>query len=248
MSQEILDRLQRVDRILDGEPLVPKDAATLLILERKADGDPHVLMGRRHMRHKFMPGMFVFPGGRVDPEDVGVRFAADYDPTVQSKLTRDLKGEEEEDYTRAFAIAAVRETYEEAGLFIGRLDHNDTEPCGHGFEAFDNRFVMPDLSPMRFVARAITPPGRPRRYDTRFLAVWSDQIADRLPEGTGPSGELEELQWLSLEESKQLELPPITLAVIEELQNRLAEDPKLEPDYPVPYYYWTPEGFVREEL
>lgn len=47
----------------------PKDAATLLILDRDDRGSVKLLMGRRHMRHAFMPGKFVFPGGRVDVSD-----------------------------------------------------------------------------------------------------------------------------------------------------------------------------------
>lgn len=248
MSEHILNRLKGVEPVSDGGPKEPSDAATLLILDRQTNGDIHVLMGRRHTRHTFMPGMFVFPGGRVDAEDADVRFVEDYEPTTRQKLIKDLKTGGSEDYARAFAMAALRETYEEAGLFVGVKTEQSVMPSGIGFEAFDERRVVANLAPMRFIARAITPPGRPRRYDTRFLAVWSDQIADRLPEGTGPSGELEELQWLSLQDSKRLELPPITLAVIEELELRLKVDPDLLPRYPVPYYYWTPNGFVREEL
>ncbi|WP_310619508.1 NUDIX hydrolase [Flexibacterium corallicola] len=229
--------------------LRPQDAATLLILDRRNTGEPHVLMGKRHMGHKFMPGKFVFPGGRVDTSDSRIQPLTPYDPKVEEKLAKHPKNSPTAARVRAFAMAAIRETYEEAGLFIGKSqDQGPIPPLGEGFRAFEERSIVPSLAPMRFIARAITPPMRPRRYDTRFLSVWADEIADQLPEGTGPTGELEELQWLSLEGCKALDLPRITLTIIEELQQRLCIDPDLNPDTPVPFYYWRGVGFVRKEL
>ncbi|PTW61468.1 NUDIX domain-containing protein [Breoghania corrubedonensis] len=243
----LVERLSTAERRMDYENVRPRDAATLLILDRTAGGEPQVLMGRRHTRHKFMPGKFVFPGGRVDPTDSRVPLAGDYEEPVKSKLMQAMKHRKGEARARAFAVAAIRETYEEAGVFIGRKDGAGWR-APDDFAAFAERGISLDLSPMRFVARAITPPRRPRRFDTRFLAVWADAICDRLPEGTGPTGELEELCWLSLEEAKSLELPTITLTIIEELQKRLADDPELDPSTPVPYYHWQRKGFVREEV
>jgi len=50
--------------------VMPKDAATLILLDCTGS-EPKVLMGKRHDRHVFMPGAYVFPGGRVDPIDPG---------------------------------------------------------------------------------------------------------------------------------------------------------------------------------
>ncbi|WP_319773247.1 NUDIX domain-containing protein [Breoghania sp.] len=247
MTTNLVERLSSAERRMDHANQRPRDAATLLILDRTSGGEPRVLMGRRHMRHKFMPGKFVFPGGRVDPMDSRVPVTADYAEPVKTKLMHAMKHRKGEARARAFAVAAIRETYEEAGIFIGRKDGATWKAHGD-FEAFAERGISLDLSPIRFIARAITPPRRPRRFDTRFLAVWADAICDRLPEGTGPTGELEELCWLSLEETKTLELPTITLTIIEELQRRLSEDPALEPTTSSPYYYWQRKGFVREEV
>ncbi|MTI16378.1 NUDIX hydrolase [Rhodobacteraceae bacterium RKSG542] len=249
MLTERLAKLANADRDQANKPLRPKDASTLIILDRKADGEPHVLMGRRHMRHRFMPGKFVFPGGRVDRADSYVDVLKPYHPLVEEKLNKDLRGAKSAARIKAFAVAAIRETYEEAGLFIGsKAEQAATLRFGADLAAFEERQIAPSLEGLRFIARAITPPGRPRRYDTRFFAVWADEIADRLPEGTGPSGELEELQWLSLESCKGLELPPITHAILEELQDRLSGDPDLEPETAVPFYYWRGKGFIRNEL
>jgi 8-oxo-dGTP pyrophosphatase MutT (NUDIX family) len=88
--------------------------------------------------------------------------------------------------------------------------------------------VQPSLEGLRFVARAITPPGRVRRFDTRFLAAWRDDVAVALPEG-GPTNELEELVWLPLPQAMELDIPLITRTVLGDLQARLADDPDLRP-------------------
>lgn len=251
MSTDDLTREVKVERTEENNDpnapaLVPKDAATLLILDRKADGSIHLLMGKRHMNHKFMPGKFVFPGGRVDEDDTNVRYISDYDPATLDKLRYDRRDANTETALRALAIAAIRETYEEAGVFIGQTAQHNAEPIGPGFEPFDELNIEPNLASMRFIARAITPPGRTRRFDARFFAVWEDQIAHRLEAGIGPTQELEELQWLPLAQCKELDLPRITLAVLTDLEHRLQADPDLSPGGPVPYYYWENDGFVRE--
>jgi hypothetical protein len=94
--------------------------------------------------------------------------------------------------------------------------------------------VAPDLAAVHFIARAITPPGRPRRFDTRFFAVDADAIAARIDGAVGPNTELVELVWLPIEESLKLDMPGITMAVLEELKIRTAEG--FTHDLPVPFY------------
>lgn len=247
MGSDLLPELNAAERRTDNPNLRPKDAATLLILRRKAHGEPEVLMGRRHERHRFMPGKFVFPGGRVDPSDSRIRPENGFDPVVHEKLLHAMKHPRSEARARALAIAAIRETYEEAGIFIGKNSGRRWKAPAP-LQPFAERGIELDLSPVRLIGRAITPPRRPRRFDTRFLAVFEDAIADSLPEQTGPSGELEEVHWLSLNETGRLELPSITKTIIEELRRRLAVDPSLSPETPAPYYYWQRTGFVREEI
>jgi 8-oxo-dGTP pyrophosphatase MutT (NUDIX family) len=248
MTGSFEKQLAKDEQAGDHPYIRPKDAATLLILDRENDGTVRLLMGRRHMRHAFMPGKFVFPGGRVDPTDSRISNVLPYHPDVEARLFKDLKNARSEARVRALALAAIRETYEEAGLFIGRK--TDTAPLrlGSGFEAFAERGIRPDLGGMRMIARAITPPQRPRRFDTRFLAVWADAVADRLPEGHGPSGELEDCAWLTLDEAREKELPMITKKILTDLEGRLETDPDLSPATPVPYYFYRNGGFVREQI
>lgn len=264
--QSILDELNALDRSNKAAYLRPRDAATLLILDRAVGGEPRVLMGRRHMRHKFMPGAWVFPGGRVDPTDSRVAAADDYHPAELTKLMVEMKGPKTAARARALAIAAIRETFEEAGVFVAaRGEEADVLVAARGeeagaapaappaeidphdaFAAFAARGLAPALAEVRFVARAITPPGRPRRFDTRFLAIPAGAVAGRLESGVGPSGELEDVAWVTFSEARaRPELPPITRAVLDELENRLAEDPHLDPSRPVPFYRWRRTEFVR---
>ena len=221
----------------------PKEAATLILI----DGEPgnyQIVMGRRHMRHKFMPGLFVFPGGRVDKTDGSVPTPDNLHPEIEKKLLSKMKGRATTRRARALALASIRETYEEAGLFVG-------EACSYStkypdWAAFCEHGIAPKLQNLRLVARAITPPGRPRRFDTWFFAAFTSEIGARLEEGTGPSGELEDLHWLNFDAARKLELPNITNTIIGELEKRLAVDPQLQPTTDVPFYYLRGNAFQRD--
>ncbi|MEW5422040.1 NUDIX hydrolase [Amorphus sp. 3PC139-8] len=242
---DFVARLTATERAMDNPNRRPKDAATLLILER-GKSETRVLMGKRHMGHVFMPGKFVFPGGRVDPADSRVPIASDYEEATRARVMARMRAPKTVARARALAVTAVRETYEEAGLFIGAKSAK--KPIGSDWEAFAERSLLPDLAPFRLIARAITPPRRPRRFDTRFFAVPAEHIADRLPDNVGPSGELEELHWVPLADVAHLDMPTVTQVVIDELLERLSEDPELKHAAPVPFYHWRGKGFVREVL
>lgn len=242
MTRSELDKAESRDAALGKGPLRPRDAATLILLDRSG-GETFVLMGRRHARHAFMPGKFVFPGGRTDPADSRVPVADGLHPAEQEKIARGTRIGAAR--ARAIALSAVRETYEEAGLLIGRSGRFGT--ARPGWEAFAEHGVLPSLGCLRFVARAITPPGRVRRYDTRFFACWRKDVAAALPDG-GPTDELEEIVWLRLGEARNADLPVITRTIVGELQDRLAADPRLEPGGPVPFFRMVRGRFVRDLL
>lgn len=147
----------------------PRDASTVILLDRR-ESEPRVLLGRRHDRHVFLPGKYVFPGGRVDRGDGRVRAAAELDPRVQARLVNRMKQGQSLHRARALALAAVREVFEETGIAIGRPVPG-IRSRARDWGAFYNLGLAPDLSGLRFIARAITPPRRPRRFDTRFFAL-----------------------------------------------------------------------------
>ncbi|ESY85387.1 NUDIX hydrolase [Mesorhizobium australicum] len=237
------DKLDKGLATHGGGRLRPRDAATLILLDRNGD-DVQVLMGRRHAAHTFMPGKFVFPGGRTDPADSRIPTATALDQHEEAKLTAG-PGRTSRARARAIALSAVRETYEEAGLLIGRKGAFAT--TRRDWQGFVEHGVAPSLEALRFVARAITPPNRVRRFDTRFFSAWRGDVAVELPDG-GPTNELEELVWLPLAKAKQADIPDITRMILDELEKRLADDPLLRPGGPVPFYRLVRNSFTRELL
>ncbi len=101
------------EKIVAGA-LRPKDAATLVLVQRESE--PRVLMGRRHQGMAFMAGKYVFPGGRVDPGDQRVMVGSELRPDVLAKLTGDTTPSR----ARGLALAAIRETFEETGIIARR--------------------------------------------------------------------------------------------------------------------------------
>lgn len=222
--------------------LRPRDAATLIVVDR-SQGIPRVLFGKRRMDMKFMPGKYVFPGGRVDRSDRLIAVNQDLKPAEIAKLQYDMKGGANEARARALALAAVRETYEEAGLIIGAPVSEAKAPNDASWQAFYSQGFMPSLSALTFFARAITPPGRPRRFDTRFFCVDAGAITFR---GKPLQDELSDHVWMALEDARGLDLPPITRTILEDLGDRLVQGSFEAIDAPVPYYFYRNGAFKRE--
>jgi 8-oxo-dGTP pyrophosphatase MutT (NUDIX family) len=231
----------------DAEPghpnLTPRDAATLILLDLSASG-PKVLMGKRHDRHVFMPGKFVFPGGRVDPTDRRMPVAVPLDSRAEQKLMLHTR-RPNANKARALALAAVRETFEETGLLVGTRRAGPAKAPQGAWSAFAETNVHPDLSTMHFIARAVTPPRRKRRYDTRFFTADVSAIAHRIDGKVGADFELIELVWLPLADIKQrIELLAITELVLRELQHQIEEG--FSHDLPVPYFHVLHGRRVRD--
>jgi 8-oxo-dGTP pyrophosphatase MutT (NUDIX family) len=206
---------------------------------------PKVLLGRRHERHKFLPGKFVFPGGRVEITDRLMPTSAPLHARDAARLMQRVKRPSLAK-AAAFALAAIRETYEETGLMLGRPGHDAmTAPAGV-WQAFAQAGVLPDLSAIHFIARAITPPRRPRRFDSRFFAADISTVAHRAEGFFGPEAELVELVWLPITEARRLDIPAITAVALDELQDRIATG--MSHDHPVQFYRMLHKRFVREML
>jgi 8-oxo-dGTP pyrophosphatase MutT (NUDIX family) len=236
-------RMNEVERDLSFKTVRPKDAATLILIDRSGQ-EAKVLLGKRHDRHTFMPGKFVFPGGGVDPSDKRMPFARPLDQGAEARLLQRFhKGSAVR--ARALALAAIRETCEETGLLLGMRAESPDIPAGP-WEAFAQHCVLPDLSAIHFVGRAITPPGRPRRFDARFFTMDASAIAHRIEGVTGPDAELVELVWMALKDAEQLDMPAVTSVMLEELDCRIADG--LGHDLPVPFYHPVRGNVQREVL
>ena len=238
------DRLTRVTRDMTHPNQRPRDAATMILIDRSGPV-PKVLLGRRHARHTFMPDVFVFPGGRLDPTDRLLPAAGDLDPRIEARLMQRTQ-KPSRSKARALALTAIRECFEETGLLLGsrRTDAPDNQD-GRWQELAENG-ILPDLASLHFVARAITPPGRPRRYDTRFFAADADRVRHRVEGVTGPDAELIELVWLPINDARSLDMPAITGVVLEELEARIRGG--MSHDLPVPFYRMLNRRFVCDAL
>ena len=225
--------------------LRPKPAATLILLDRTGP-EPTVLMGRRNAAVKFMPGKFVFPGGRIEPGDRQMSIAGALPEIVSDKMNL-RRGARAPNLARALALAAIRETFEETGLLLGTKEFGaPNDPPPGAWTDFAARGVFPSLESVSFVARAITPPGRMRRFDASFLVMETSAIVDQIPDVISPSSELVELVRVPLTEAMRLDLPLITHVVLRELQSRLAAG--MGHFLPTPLFRELHRKWVREEL
>jgi 8-oxo-dGTP pyrophosphatase MutT (NUDIX family) len=229
-----------------GRAVRPRDAATL-ILVRNDGASPRVLMGQRHANHKFMPNKFVFPGGRVDPADSRIRPVEDLRPEVARLLIARMRGTPSENRARALALAAIRETFEETGLAVGRAIETPQTSKHKDWNAYFSAGVSPALGALEFVARAITPPYRTRRFDTRFFIADAAHIHGDPAHVTG-SGELQGLHWIGIKEAEDLDLPNITRVVLAEIDERLRQSAAAQRERPVPFIHFRRGEAIRDTL
>lgn len=191
----------------------PALAASLILTRQRANGTTEILFGRRSGEHVFMPRKYVFPGGRVDRSDGYAPLASEPAEPVRAVLTRCLS----ERRARAAAAAAIRETAEETGLLIGETGQLSKPRAP--WKPFAEAGLAPAAAPLELVARAITPPGRPRRFDAWFFRAPEEAVATRVDAMN--AGELEDVRWVSLEDTGALDLPIITRFVLAELAGHM---------------------------
>lgn len=238
------ERMTKSERDQSFPDSEPRDAATLMLIDRTGPV-PKVLLGRRHASHKFMPSKFVFPGGRIEPIDREMSAVSELHPDMEDKLNERVATPSPA-YARAFPLAALREMAEETGLLLGVARDEPPATPGEIWTEFAKAKVHPDLGQIHFIARAITPPRRPRRFDTRFLTADASAIAHKIEGVVGPDSELVELAWVPIEQATRLDMPTITGVVLEELLARV--DAGMAHSLPVPFYFMREQQFMRELL
>ncbi|HEY4113449.1 MAG TPA: hypothetical protein VGM17_05250 [Rhizomicrobium sp.] len=216
----MLDR----DEVVVRNKLRPKDAATLVLVRRYSDGS-RVLMGRRHGSMAFMANKTVFPGGRVDACDRRLDVGGEYRPQVTARLA------DCGPLARALGLAAIRETFEETGVLVGERAAK-LPRTKSAWSRFFEHGVAPRLDQLDFIARAITPPNRPRRFDARFFMADASAIAHTLD--AAHTDELLTPCWLTFAEARALDIPSITRIVLDEAEARLGEPN--DGSRPVPFY------------
>ncbi|WP_323717526.1 NUDIX hydrolase [Paracoccus aminovorans] len=210
-----------------------RDAATVVVLDRHAPAGPSVLMGQRGAAAVFMPSKYVFPGGAVDAGDADARLAADLAPDTAARLLAEPRPDAVPASPLALAAAALRELAEETGLLTGRPG-----PAPAGWDHYAGAGLAPDPSTLIYLFRAITPPGRPRRFDARFLLLDAERLHGDRHDFGNACDELSHLHWVPLAEAQALDLPFVTEVVLAELAEMvaLAGSGPLTPPASVPFF------------
>lgn len=207
------------------EAVVPRDAATVILLREATPGFA-VFMVRRHKKSGFMGGAHVFPGGTLDEAD-----RADESLSRVEGLSREaaaqLLGDDDPARALGLFVAAIRETFEEAGVLLAEgadaIDRAAARACLHEGGSFD-ALVRDEALTLRADhlapwARWVTPVLERRRYDARFFLARSpaaqeaehDRIEVTEGEWLRPAEALE--RW----EAGSIQLPPPTLRTLEQL-------------------------------
>jgi 8-oxo-dGTP pyrophosphatase MutT (NUDIX family) len=221
----------------------PRDAAVLILLDRSGP-QPKVLLGQRHSGHVFMPGLHVFPGGKVEAADGRVPATGHLPSHVERRLLADVRRPSPL-RARAYALAAIRELAEETGLMLGRKPTHVPAMAGD-WKPFAQAGVVPSLDRLWLIARSITPPGLARRYDTRFFAADLSDVCHEIEGAVHDQAELVELRWSPLGHTEGLHLHQITRLVLSEVEARLKAG--LERDLPVPFFRSRSGHMRRHEI
>lgn len=216
-----------------------RDAATIIVV-RDRDTDPRILMGQRGAKAAFMPNKVVFPGGAVDAGDANIALGSPISTFCAERLREDSA----HDLSHALCVAAIRELWEETGLILG-TPGTWTQPPAPDWETFAETGHIPTAEALQFVFRAITPPGRPRRFDARFFLLDAEAIATDLDDFSAACEELSHLQWIPLKDVRAFDLPFITEVVLAEIGARISDR---TPPSSVPFFRNSDESSLFMHL
>ena len=228
-------------------PATPRPAATIVLLRDGPDG-LEVLLMKRNRSAGFVPGAYVFPGGRVDGTDAEDAAMTRLDGLSPSAAAERLALPDGDPPAIAYYLAALREAFEETGILVAERPDGSPPPTAAEDAAVDdvrNHLMADDITfsgalerlgarvqgdSIEYIAHWITPRPEPRRYDTRFFAA-------RVAEGATPivdPREMSDAVWLSpraaLTRCDQGTLPMVfpTIRTIEELARYPSVDDALD--------------------
>ncbi|SHJ71790.1 8-oxo-dGTP pyrophosphatase MutT, NUDIX family [Shimia gijangensis] len=216
-----------------------RNAATVIVL-RDRESDPQILMGQRGAKAAFMPNKFVFPGGAVDAADAEIFLARPLPDLCAQRLSE----QSDPALTHPLAVAAVRELWEETGQILGQQGSWQQTPP-EDWVSFSQTGHLPSAHALQFVFRAITPPGRPRRFDARFFLLDAEELNSDIDNFDQACDELSHLQWVPLRKARELDLPFITEVVLAEVEARVTD---ATPPEVVPFFRNDDESSLFMQL
>ena len=200
-------------------PAKPKDSSSLIILKKDELG-VQVLMGKRGRKAVFS-NAYVFAGGKVDPEDSLPKPASELNPDIARRISSDAVK------AKSFAMAAVREAYEETGFLLG-ASGDLGETGNESWNEIRSMNLAPNLEKMHYVGHAITPASKAVRFNARFFYTWVHEMSGTL----SGSGELSDLAFLSLRDALSLPMVDVTEFMLEEMIRREQTDFAIPATYP----------------
>ncbi len=204
-----------------GHRMPIRDAATIVLVRDTGSDNPRVLMGQRGAGAAFMPNKFVFPGGAIDPDDSLIALAEPLEAAERRRLLHQPVTEAAPP-PEAMIAAAIRELWEEAGLMLA-VPGAWEGPLPDDWARFAEAARRPSPRGLRYLFRAITPPGRTRRFDARFFLADAGTIEADLDDFSHACEELSHLHWIGLDEARRLDLPFVTEVVLAEAAAVLRE-------------------------
>ena len=217
------------------------DAASIILIDGHGQ-DARLLMGLRQPGNVFLPNKWVFPGGRVEAHDRNITCSDRLTSHDVAALMHGMPGNRDASWAASVALAAIRELFEETGVALGHAAR-DGDALDGIWPEFRALGLKPRLACLTMIARAITPPGRPRRYDTRFFLANRHDTFGEPGEG---DGEFADLRWFTIAEALELDLPTITRVILGDVETRLANPIGAGP-HAVPFYH-EQDGLFRRDL
>ncbi len=257
----MLDRLEllnNVDRSQKFPVIPPRDAASLLLIDRR-EVPYKLLMGLRHQKSTFMPDVYVFPGGGLDDQDIELAKSLLEDFSLgrlnqfgwfASRLNSDPSRKEPESnvhgmalHGMALALCGLRELFEETGLHL--TSSNQLQGIEKGAHPFAEQDLEQIFNSFIFLSRAITPPGRKKRYDTRFFI---HDYRDAIMSHFHKDDELSDTRWVTFDEAIQLKIHPMTRVILEDLHDYLSKGTSFTQPASVAFYHYEGTAFQRDLL
>tara|TARA_B100000575_G_scaffold288803_1_gene289443 strand:- start:676 stop:1377 length:702 start_codon:yes stop_codon:yes gene_type:complete len=189
----------------------PRDASSLIIIKENSKGT-FVLMGRRPASSKFMPNVYVFPGGAVEKQDSIISKLYKKKIKLSNKIVKSKNSLQ----TKAIMTAAIRETAEETGLFlVSKVKENITNTSFQRniWKEFSRKKELPNLEKLLFFGRAITPSFLKIRFHARFFIADYYDFTGKIRS----CNELEDVGWINLKDKKDIKIADVTEFLLDQL-------------------------------
>ena len=223
----------------DPQPIF--DAAVVVLVDIAPGLEPKIFFGRRRADNVFLPDKWVFPGGRCEKDDQLVAAAGRLSDADLGALGSGGTSPSQQLVAASLAVTAVREVFEETRLIIG-VPGQIAAPVPASWQAFAATGHRPSVAGLKFLARAITPPARPRRYDTRFFIARASVI---VADAGRHDGEFTQQGWFTFSQCRALDIPNITRLILDDACAVVAHEGST-PSEGIPFYYQDGPAFRRD--